>query len=366
MIAAAVRFGAKGGGWAVVVVTIMVLFGVMHGHGPFAGGTPGHGVLSVQLFLAVVAIPTILVAALIEELQRTNERLSAVLDGISDCHYTVDRAGRITAVNSSAAAWWGAPGPAELIGQSYRKVTGDRSEQPDLVERTILTGNAAHGEVASPDGRLIDAHVYPAAGGASVFFHDITGHRAAERTARKTQELLQSSLDALTAQIAILDRSGKIVATNAAWQQAAEVLMKLASAIARANFLEECERARWHQRKIADGLKKVIAGRAEFGLIPQRFHRGDWYQMRGHASAPARVAIVLANENITEVKALRARCAVDRKLLRSQDEARRQIARELHDSTAKTCLLRRLGSGRRCGGLRLKQTPRPLWKKAAS
>jgi signal transduction histidine kinase len=358
LIAAAVRFGAKGASGAVLVVTIMVLFGVMHGHGPFAGGTSRHDVLSVQLFLAVVAIPTILVAALIEELQRANERLSAVLDGISDCHFTVDRAGRITAVNSNAATWSGAPRPAELIGQSYRKITRETSEQPDLVERTIVTGHAVHGEVANPDGRLIDLHVYPAAGGASVFFHDITGHRAAERTARKTQELLQSSLDALTAQIAILDRSGKIVATNAAWQQAVEALNEAGECyLLGANFLEECERARPHQRKIADGLKKVIAGQArEFRFeYPSDFIEGTWYQMRGTSfGTGAELRIVLANENITEVKASEgALRRLTGKLLRSQDEARRQIARELHDSTAQNLLAATLGIGQ---ALRL--TPR--------
>jgi two-component system, cell cycle sensor histidine kinase and response regulator CckA len=47
--------------------------------------------------------------------------------------------------------------------------------------------------------------------------------RLDEETARESQRFLQAALDALSAQIAILDRSGKIVAVNASWRSWANV-----------------------------------------------------------------------------------------------------------------------------------------------
>ena len=355
LLAAAVRFGAKGAGGGILVVTVMVLFGAMHGHGPFADASPGHNVLSVQLFLAIVAIPTILLAAVVEQLRRTNNHLSAVLDGISDCYYTLDRAGRITAVNANGAAWWGVQSPAELIGRNYWDIIGERSDE-DPVRITRDTGVAARDEVRTADGRWIDVHTYPALGGVSVFCHDITERRAAEISARSTQQLLQSSLDALTAQIAILDRTGRIIAANAAWQQAADELQKKGECyLVGANFIEECERARPHQRKIAAGLRRLISGEIfEFRLeYPSDFVEGAWFQLRGTRFG-ADLRIVVANEDVSEVKASEgALRQLTRRLLRSQDDERRRIARELHDSTAQNLLGAALGIGQA-----MRQVPR--------
>ena len=95
VLAATVRFGGRGASGAILIVTVMVLFRAMHGGEPFAGGPPGHSALSVQLFLAVFAVPAMLLGALVEELQSTNGRLSTVLDGISDGYCTIDRHGQI-------------------------------------------------------------------------------------------------------------------------------------------------------------------------------------------------------------------------------------------------------------------------------
>jgi signal transduction histidine kinase len=357
VLAVAVRFGVKGASGAILVVTVMILFGAMHGHGPFVGDRPGQNVLSVQLFLAIIAIPTMLLAALVDELRRTNDRLSGVLDGISDCYYTLGRNGQITAVNANCAAWWGASTTAELIGKNYWQLRGGRREQA-WVRRTIRTGVAARGEVHTADGRWVELHAYPTASGLSVFQHEITDRRAAELAARRTQELLQSSLDALTAQIAILDRTGKIIAANAAWHRAAEALSRADEwYLAGANFLEECERARPHQRTIAAGLRRLIRDEdGEFRFeYPSDFVEGAWFQLRGTCFGKgAELRLVVANVDISEVKASEGALRwLTGKLLRLQDEERRRIARELHDSTAQNLLAATLAIGQA-----LRTTPR--------
>ncbi len=139
LLAATVRFGGRGASGAILVITVMVLFRSMHGAEPFVGGPPGNSVPSVQLFLAVFAIPAILLAALVEELRRTNDRLSAVLDGISDGYYTLDREGRITAVNAKGAAWCGSAAPEELIGQNYWEVARGHAADRSWVRRAMET-----------------------------------------------------------------------------------------------------------------------------------------------------------------------------------------------------------------------------------
>jgi PAS domain S-box-containing protein len=372
LLAATVRFGGKGASGAILIITVMVLSRSMQGVEPFAGGPPGHSVLSVQLFLTVFAVPAILLAALVEELQRTNDRLSAVLDGISDGYYTLDREGQITAINPTAAAWCGYNTPVQLIGRSYWEAAKEHAPDPSWVRRAMQTGLASSGEISFSDGRWVQIHAYPSAGGLSIFCHDMTEQRAAERTARSTRDLLQSSLDALTAQIAILEGSGKIVAVNAAWQKAADLLAQMDEHYSvGANYIEECERARPHQREIAAGLRRVIRGElSEFRLeFASDVGQGTWFQLRGtRFGAGTRLRVVVACEDITEVKTAEASLRrLTGKLLKSQDEARRRIARELHDSTAQNLLGAALGIGQALRlAPRLKQTAKAALEESRS
>jgi PAS domain S-box-containing protein len=350
LLAATVRFGGKGASGAIVIITVMVLFRAMHGVEPFAGGPPGHSVLSVQLFLAVFAVPAILLAALVEELRRSNDRLSAVLDGISDGYYTLDREGQITAVNAKGAAWCGDLTPTELIGRNYSEVAGEHAPEPSWVRYAMQAGVAVRGEISSSDGRWVQIHAYPYAAGLSIFCHDITEQRAAERAARSTQDLLQSSLDALTAQIAILDGTGKIVAVNAAWQKTAELLAQMGERYSvGTNYVEECDRARPHQREIAAGLRRMLRNELnEFRCdFASDVATGTWFQLRGtRFGAGARMRLVVACEDITEVKTTESALrGLTGKLLKLQDEERRRIARELHDATAQNLLGATLGIG---------------------
>jgi signal transduction histidine kinase len=350
LLAATVRFGGRGASGAILIVTVMVLFRSMHSVEPFSGGPPGHSVLSVQLFLAVFAIPAILLAALVEELRRTNERLSAVLDGISDGYYTLDRGSQITAINAKGAAWYGYDEPGDLIGRSYWELARERAPDPHWIRNAMQTELPSRGEISLSGGRLVEVHAYPSASGLSVFCHDITEQRAAEREARSTEELLQSSLDALTAQIAILDGTGKIIAANAAWRKSARLIAQLGEQyIVGSNYLAECERGRLYQQEIAIGLRRLSLG--EINEFRYEFASdvadGVWLQLRGtRFGAGAARRLVVACEDITEVKAAEASLRqLTGKLLRSEDETRRRIARELHDSTAQNLLGAALGIG---------------------
>lgn len=81
----ALRFGSMGVSTSVFIVTVLSLWGAVHGNGPFSGPEPLHNVLSLQLFLFFTATPFMVLAAVVEEhkedvesLKKSEEKFSKV------------------------------------------------------------------------------------------------------------------------------------------------------------------------------------------------------------------------------------------------------------------------------------------------
>jgi integral membrane sensor domain MASE1 len=64
---AAVRFGPVGVNTCLLIVACVSISGAVHARGPFHTGTPNESVLAIQLFLATVSVPLMLLAALFQE-----------------------------------------------------------------------------------------------------------------------------------------------------------------------------------------------------------------------------------------------------------------------------------------------------------
>src|SRR6266513_75798 len=84
---AAVRFGSLGASSAISIVGFLAIWSGSHGHGPFSGGTAEQNALSIQIFLIVLAIPLMFLAAVIEErakgeteLRESEQRFRIVAD----------------------------------------------------------------------------------------------------------------------------------------------------------------------------------------------------------------------------------------------------------------------------------------------
>jgi diguanylate cyclase (GGDEF)-like protein len=128
---------------------------------------------------------------------------------------------------------------------------------------------------------------------------------------RESRQFLQSTLDALPTQIAILDESGKIIAVNAAWrrQEMGNPLVGKACGEG-TNYLDACRSALGNgveeATTIATGIGAVFLNiRDEFSLEYPCDNDGArrWFSVRAtRFQGSNRVRVVVAHEDITQRK----------------------------------------------------------------
>jgi PAS domain S-box-containing protein len=140
---------------------------------------------------------------------------------------------------------------------------------------------------------------------------DITARKLAAGALSQSERFLQSTLDALSAHIAILEESGTIIAINAPWREFARQNNFLGAEYGiGSNYLSTCETAigdcAGEALAVAQGIRTVIGGeRAEF-LLEYPCHSPQeqrWFMVRvTRFAGDGPVRVVVAHENITTRK----------------------------------------------------------------
>ncbi len=138
--------------------------------------------------------------------------------------------------------------------------------------------------------------------------HDITPRRQAESALQESEHFLQSTLDALTSHVAILDEKGEILAVNAPWRSFADDNeLQWNDYGVGINYLYVCDAAFGNDAEeagiAAQGIREVIAGERETFYLEYPCHSPTerrWFGMyvtcfknNGH------VRVVVAHDNIT-------------------------------------------------------------------
>jgi PAS domain S-box-containing protein len=192
----------------------------------------------------------------IEEALRTSEaQLRAILDHSVALIFVKDLDGRYLRVNRSYEEQFGVT-EAELKGNTdydhHPKeiadtfVANDReviaANTPILFEeQSLVAGEMRYSVVSKFPLRDESGRPYAVCGIAT----DITERKRAETALRESQALNQAALDSLAANIAVLDRDGKIIAVNEDWRRFARENggADIADSVG-VNYLDVCRRAR--------------------------------------------------------------------------------------------------------------------------
>lgn len=168
---------------------------------------------------------------------------------------------------------------------------------------------------------------------------DITERKLAEQKLQESQLLLESSLDALTKHIAVLDERGTILMVNQSWRKPPRSAAFIGHHLrVGANYLaavraaaDKCDEA----QEIANGLEDLLQGKInQFEIEYTCKSRAErlWYELRvKQFSSPGQARLVIAHENITGRKAAEeALKEADRR----KDEFLATLAHELRNPLA--------------------------------
>ncbi len=252
LVWAALRFGQRGTATAVLLVSALGILATGNGLGPFVRPEAVASLLSLQAFLAVVAVTALLLAATLAERQSAREELErtlgglelrvqertreletanaalresertvrAILDAPADIAMLVDPQGTILAANHHAAAWWGRT-PESMAGTvAFDLFPPEVAALRRALGEEALRGRKPLHAEETREGRQFEVTYYPIidsegnAARLAVIARDVTDQRHAEETLRLAQTQWSQFLEASPDPMWIKDAQGRYVAVN--------------------------------------------------------------------------------------------------------------------------------------------------------
>lgn len=123
LIWASLRFGQRGAVTATFAISSLTIWGTAQGLGPFTTETFSEGLLFLQIFMGVISVTAMSLAAVVTERARSEqnareseERYRVITETALDAVITIDRAGKILFVNQAAENIFGYS-VAEMLDQ---------------------------------------------------------------------------------------------------------------------------------------------------------------------------------------------------------------------------------------------------------
>jgi PAS domain S-box-containing protein len=324
-----------------------------------------------------------------EALQRERDLVTQIMETSPVGIVVLDRYGRITYENAQVerATGFARDQTAQASYNDPRwpllNKDGQLVDEQQFPFRTVMeTGQPVHGlehTVELPDGRKLALSLNAAPlvdesgelNGAVVSLEDVTERRRTEQALRESRAFFQSALDALSANIAVLDEEGQIVAVNASWRRfGAENGLTWEEGGVGRNYLSvldaSADESDQDAQEAAQGIRDVIAGKRPsfwqeypchspseerwFGMWVTRFESsGGVRAVVSHENVTQRklaeIALRMAKETAEEAtheaeSALgeeeRRRREAERRRDTAVRDERNRLARELHDAVTQT------------------------------
>ncbi|HYJ06493.1 MAG TPA: MASE1 domain-containing protein [Chthoniobacterales bacterium] len=141
---ATVRFGSRGTSAAICTVTFLAIWSAGHGYGPFSTRSAAENALSIQMFLIVMSVPLLLLAAVIEErrkgamiLHQRDERITLAAESANLAFWTIDYERQESWMNDQGRAMFDY-GPDEFLTRERflsRVHPDDREAVDEAIER---------------------------------------------------------------------------------------------------------------------------------------------------------------------------------------------------------------------------------------
>lgn len=275
---------------------------------------------SVEMVVTVITDITERKAAVAES-ERQHAEIQLILNTVPALVFYKDREGRFLCVNHELAQLLGAP-QETFLGKTDAEMgspDADHYRTDDL--RVMTTGEPLRHleeKLQTPDGvRWVLTDKVPhrdEAGniiGVIGFAVDITARKQAEEALREAVRFAQSTIDALSAHLCVLDEKGTILATNEAWRRFAEANPSShQSADTGKNYLQICDVASGAEAAdaaaFAAGIRALLRGEQTDFTMEYPCHSPSekrWFVgrvTRFPGDGPVRV--VVAHEDVTERK----------------------------------------------------------------
>ena len=252
-----------------------------------------------------------------QALRESELRFRTLVNAMDDMVFTLDRTGDITGVygrwlennNLTAEMFIGKHG-GEIVGHD------NNAALEALLERA-LAGQSVMYDWAS-GGQAIQFSLSPIFDERGFVFgvvgigRDITPFKLVERQLRESDAFARATVDALSAQISILDENGAIISVNKAWMESLEAShADVSKSGVGANYLsvlrevdpmsEDVETA----RAVLNGIEAVIRGDAtDFSLEYTCNFPAEprWYRVRVTPfSTHDPVRVVVSHEDVTDI-----------------------------------------------------------------
>jgi PAS domain S-box-containing protein len=262
-----------------------------------------------------------------EALRESEARYRSLFEGSLDCIFAVDTAGRLVTANPSAVRMSGYSAE-ELTAKNFAELCApEQLAAMQAAFREALSGVARDMETSliSKDGRRVELYISGTpiveAGVVRGLFcvaKDITERKKTEEAFRRSEQFARTQwaeseavLEAVPANIAILDANGVILRVNKAWTSFAgkNGLAPDAAAVG-VNYLEVCDAAGGVEAGqaaiFAAGIRSVISGEREYFSMEYPCHSRDehrWFMGYVTATPGGGLArAVVAHVNITTQK----------------------------------------------------------------